>query len=268
MGKRTRIGTCHLCGAHGALSFEHVPPRAAFNDRPIVEAGIDQLLRDDDDPKRLDNIRGRPSQRGAGAFTLCAKCNNDTGAWYGPAYVDWAFQGLWLAEHAQVAPSLVFTFHVFPLRVMKEIICMFFSANGAGFRERHPELVRFVLNKETIHIDPSVRIWTYFNSSARSRQTGIIGAMSLGAGTRPAVFSEISFPPWGYVMTLDGAEPPDERLVDVSHFARFSYNDWKHIDLRIPVLPVYSWLPGDYRSREEVIAQTGRNMERRRREGI
>ena len=229
-----------------------------------MHAGIEELLRDDGDPERLDRIQGRTRQRGAGAYTLCARCNNATGAWYGPAYVDWAYQGLRLSEHAQAAPSLLFTFHIFPLRVIKEVLCMFFSANGETFREGHPELVRFVLNKETKYLDPKLRIFAYFNASARSRQTGIIASMNIGAGARPLVYSEISFPPWGYVMTMDGSDPPDKRLVDISAFARFSYNDWKHLDLRFPVLHVYSWIPGDYRSREEVIHQTRLNIEQRK----
>jgi hypothetical protein len=36
MGKRTRTGKCHICGNTGQLSFEHVPPESAFNDKPII----------------------------------------------------------------------------------------------------------------------------------------------------------------------------------------------------------------------------------------
>ena len=32
-------------------------------------------------------------------------------------------------------PSLYYTFHIFPLRIIKQIVCMFFNANGEGFRE-------------------------------------------------------------------------------------------------------------------------------------
>ena len=31
-----RKGNCHLCGEFKELSFEHIPPKAAFNDRPIL----------------------------------------------------------------------------------------------------------------------------------------------------------------------------------------------------------------------------------------
>jgi hypothetical protein len=31
-----RKGNCHLCGKYKELSFEHIQPKAAFNDRPIL----------------------------------------------------------------------------------------------------------------------------------------------------------------------------------------------------------------------------------------
>jgi hypothetical protein len=34
MGKRTKNGRCHICGNVGELSFEHVPPEKAFNNKP------------------------------------------------------------------------------------------------------------------------------------------------------------------------------------------------------------------------------------------
>jgi hypothetical protein len=64
--------------------------------------------------------------------------------------------------------------------------------------------------------------------------------------------SEIAFPPLGYLMTIESI-PPDNRLIDISFMARFHYHDWKHIALRLPVLPIYTFIPGDYRDREHVL---------------
>ena len=62
------IGTCHICGENKKLFFEHVPPRAAFNDRPIVQASIERLIKKEND---LDDLKGKTYQRGAGGYTLC-----------------------------------------------------------------------------------------------------------------------------------------------------------------------------------------------------
>jgi hypothetical protein len=62
----TRHGICHLCGREDRLSYEHVPPRAAFNSRPLVATALDELL------GMSGNLpKGQIFQRGAGAYTLC-----------------------------------------------------------------------------------------------------------------------------------------------------------------------------------------------------
>src|SRR5258705_10110809 len=38
-----KTGVCHLCGETAELSFEHVPPEAAFNDQRILESDIHKL---------------------------------------------------------------------------------------------------------------------------------------------------------------------------------------------------------------------------------
>lgn len=254
MARKKRVGICHICGVLGELTFEHVPPRAAFNDRAVVNTPFEKIV-NIGDLDNLENLKGPVSQKGAGSYTLCAKCNNDTGAWYGNAFVSWAYQGLRLAEHSTIAPSLYHVFHIFPLRVIKQIICMFFSANPSAFHKAQPDLVRFILNKDQKYLDPKIRLYTYFNTSGRSRQSGISGLLNIEERGHK-IFSEISFPPFGYIMSMN-SPPPDKRLVDISHFAQYGYNQWVDIAVNLPVLPVYTWLPGDFRSREEVVRESG-----------
>jgi hypothetical protein len=84
-------GFCCICGVHGKLSFEHIPPEAAFNDRRVFEADINSLLNGKWSPEeRIEE--GKYKQRGAGRYSLCGKCNSDTGSWYGSAYVGVARQ--------------------------------------------------------------------------------------------------------------------------------------------------------------------------------
>jgi hypothetical protein len=245
------LGNCHICGTKTKLTFEHVPPRAAFNNQPVVYAKFEELAK----LESLDDIeqaRGKKSQRGAGAYTLCGKCNSDTGAWYGNAFVDWAYQGLVVLDNTKRAPSLYHLFHLFPLRVIKQIICMFFSANPPSFQGVHSDLVRLVLNKEQKYLRPNVRIYAFLNASPRSRQSSVSGLLNINSEFPPRIFSEIAFPPFGYVMCID-SPPPDIRLVDISHFANYGYNEWMDVPLQLPILPVYTYLPGDYRNRETVV---------------
>jgi hypothetical protein len=258
MARRKHIvGTCHLCGAHTKLSFEHVPPRAAFNDRRLVEAGIEELIKKEK-ISDLDKISGKPLQRGAGGYTLCEKCNSLTGAWYGPAFVDWTYQVAQIVLSAKGEPSLYYPYRLFPLRVIKQIVCMFFSTNGDKFREAQQSLVRFVLNKDSKYMEPHIRIYCFYSPSARSRHSGVAGVLNLNTHTQK-IMSEIVFPPMGYVMSFNHLRP-DERLFDITFFSEFSYNDYKEFGLRLPTLPVYTYFPGDYRSREEVLADRQKQL--------
>jgi len=70
--------------------------------------------------------------------------------------------------------------------------------------------------------------------------------------------SEIVFPQLGYMMTID-SRPPDDRLFEITHFARFDYSQFEVMELRLPVLPTHLWIPGDYRTREEILEQVQRS---------
>jgi hypothetical protein len=233
------------------LSFEHVPPRAAFNDRPVLRAHIEQLM---GGSANLDSPSGMIHQKGAGRSTLCEHCNNLTGHWYGAAYVDWAYQGMQIVVGTNGAPTLIYNFRVFPLRVIKQVTCMFFSANSPGFLgERRAELVRFVLNRDAQCLPTYVRLYTFYTLGPRSRSIGASGLLTgLGTGSsKTFVMSEVTFPPFGFLMTLD-CPSPDERLCDISEFSHFAYKARRTLSMKLPVMPIYSYLPGDYRSREQV----------------
>src|SRR5262245_38503149 len=107
-------GVCRLCGKDGPLSFEHVPPQKAFNDRPARVLRGDAIFKVDP-----DDLRGRIEQGGAGEHTLCGPCNHNTGSWYAPAFIDWAYQAMWILRATGGLASLNHVYHIFPLRVLK-----------------------------------------------------------------------------------------------------------------------------------------------------
>lgn len=87
MKKRT-VGKCHICGTTDELSYEHIPPRAAFSSHKNFIYFIKDVLGSEKFPWDLSGKRGKQLQKGIGFYTLCDKCNNNTGAWYGDALVD------------------------------------------------------------------------------------------------------------------------------------------------------------------------------------
>lgn len=244
-----RSGKCHLCGESGELSFEHVPPRKAFNERPVVKAQFEDIIGLGPD----EQIKGTIQQRGVGGYTLCPKCNNNTGSWYGTGFIDWCYQGFEILEKTNGKPTLIYLNYLFPLRIIKQIITMFFSVNGSEFGDANPELVKFILNREQYNLSPKYRFFVYYNTGGRFRFAGVSAKVDIN--TREiCTLSEINFPPYGYVMTFDSA-PPESRLFEITHFSKYRYNDHVVKAMKLPVLPTHMLFPGDYRTKEEIEKQ-------------
>jgi hypothetical protein len=255
------FGTCHLCGEHKKLSFEHVPPEAAFNDQRILRTAFLKML----ETENLDDLRGEYQQRGAGGYTLCEQCNNDTGTWYGDAYAYWARQAMEYIIATRGRPTLFYPYNLYPLRVLKQVVCMFFSVNGTYFQAGQPDLVRFVLNKELKSFPAKIRVYSFYTFSDRSRSVGTTAVLRGGLGTGTSsihVLSEVTFPPFGFMMTMDSPPPPGSDFFDISSFCEFEYRDFRFgISMKLPLMPIYTGFPGDYRTREQTIADYERNMQ-------
>ena len=127
-------GPCCICGTHGKLSFEHVPPKRAFNDHGVFEADVKKMLENGWEPGVKPD--GRINQKGAGRFTLCDRCNNATGSWYGTPYIAVAKQAMELLHRSGGDVSLAYPYRMYPLRFLKQVVTMFFSACGPSFRRR------------------------------------------------------------------------------------------------------------------------------------
>ena len=202
--------------------------------------------------------KGRIQQRGAGAYTLCIRCNNDTGRWYGRHYADWTHGAMMTLFRARGDPGIVHAQDLAPLPIIKQIITMLFSVNGDGFRRAQQGLVRFVLNPEERGIDPRFRVFAYYMLSGKTRALGVCAAVDVRS-RRTTTMSEVSFPPFGYLMTF-GSEAPDGRLFEITHFTTYGYKERVSQTLRLRLLPTHTALPGDYRSLNQIYRDRDANL--------
>lgn len=258
MAKRSIEDYCRICGLYGKMSEEHVPPKAAFNDRRYIEVKFDDTLKlgPEDIPE------GPKRQGGVTFYTLCESCNNKTGGKYSRAFVDWCYGGMSILQRSGGDPGLIYAHDVYPLRVIKQIMVMFLAINSHAFR-RTPigkELARLVFNWDEKGLPDEVRFYTYFNKTGQYRYFPIATGGDWQQGTIH-VLSEITYPPYGYVMTID-TEAPDSRLFDITHFARFERGEQATVRLELPLLPTYfGTIPGDYRPLEEIYEQEARTRQ-------
>ncbi|MEJ9165099.1 hypothetical protein, partial [Paenibacillus graminis] len=173
---KKHFGICHLCGINGELTFEHVPPKSAFNDQKVIKGVFDRYANQGPDVE----IKGPQQQSGIGGYTLCGKCNNTTGQWYADNYKEWTYQSVDLILKSKGENIGSYQFQIYPLRVIKQIICMFFSTNRNDFSKDYPELVRFVLNKEAKFIKPYFKFYAYLTVSNKARFSGEGQRLSVG----------------------------------------------------------------------------------------
>jgi hypothetical protein len=154
-------------------------------------------------------------------------------------------------------------YNLFPLRVLKQIATMFMSANGPKFAENQADMVRFILNRDSKDFPPRLKIYAFATLSDRARTLPIMGMIN-GLGTdrsRVHVFSEIAFPPFGFVLTAGDTPPPRGDFPEISGFSQFEYRDWRvGITMRLPLMSIYTPYPGDYRNREQANRDAAESM--------
>ena len=146
--------------------FEHVPPRAAYNDQRVFEADIHRLVQGKWDGGSRP-LHGQWVDGGAGKETICGRCNELTGHWYGSAYVNWARQALRLVTVSRRrSVARIPVPNLFP--AITEADCGYVLQRvRAGLQSGFSELVRFVLNKYDQHMPCGLRVFSYLLNPTR-----------------------------------------------------------------------------------------------------
>jgi len=276
--KKPVVGHCRACGTLAALSWEHVPPRAAPNKNTHIELTFEQAVRlgPDDIPK------GPQRQGGVQLPTLCGRCNNKFGRCFVPSLNEWYWGGRYILRQAEAMGLETVTFtarNVYPLRIIKAIIAMFMAINPERF---HAEpvgaaLAQLLADPHAKGLPAGVRFYSYFNHTGQLRyiplsevKYGVTEETTLDevlSGLRLRA-SEITYPPYGFLMALSTAGL-DPRLFDISFFADFDYDEQAAIELELAVLPTHiGVLFNDYRTLEDVKRDEQRNVDAAIRLGI
>ncbi len=249
-------GRCHICGKNSKLSYEHVPPAAAFNSNKAFIMHGDQIL-GKDKPWDFAGVKGEQLQRGIGFYSLCSKCNNFTGAKYAPAFVEFIRQGYEVVEYkpdeVKTSQITVQFRNIYPLHIIKEIVAMFLSINPPELADVHPELRAFILNPNKEGLSTSdFAISVFLLRGPFSRLAGqSVHVSGLSDTPSSRVLSELSAPPFGFLMEFrPGRARPAS---DLLFFANYTYKDCRDIHLDMLVHSCYTPFPGDFREQEEVI---------------
>lgn len=244
MARYTPIGLCRLCGKHGPLTKEHIPPEGAWSGRSYrvaVHRGLDVL----------DREQGQIYQRGFYDRVLCESCNKLTGSWYGREFTEWSKWGFRLLEGLGAqGETQIEAYSGYLVRITKQVISTMIAASADALTTARPDLAEFVLNPQSRASAGAIRLGMFLCPTPTGRTTGVAKAMKVGQP--PHLLVEFAMPPFGYVLTLAG-EPYDSRPVDISGFTELGFEERRVAELPfIPVLPTHEPFPGDYRSKNEI----------------
>lgn len=224
-------GKCCICGLEKELTFEHIPPRAAFNSFGLKLYDFWGFLLE-------GNKRYTQAQQGFGGYTLCASCNNLTGEWYGTAYAEFASQGKrYYKSNAQ--GLLRVPYEISPLRVFKQVVSCFASVNGAQWCDQNPDIRDFLLDPNSRSFPSKMDIRMYMQTHGRAKADGIKGQIDVFTGER-FIGSEFAFFPFSFICVDDRTNSNYRvlnELFSLRSFLDYRYDSRAKVYLNIPRKP-------------------------------
>lgn len=256
MSKKKQIGVCRLCGKTRNLTFEHVPPRSAFNHDAVSIIEGDEFINlfgSDRLPWDTEGIKHRIQQQGRGGYYLCESCNNNTGSWYVDDYVKFV-RGIHFALQTAESqePFNIATLKctgIRPMPLYKAIMTMFCDINNECFGDE--KLRNYLLTKESTNLDfENCRVFLYLYDGKVERMSGLAGVMRSDVGF--LIMSEIATYPLGMVLYRncpEGFTPPG---VEITDFGTYGYNEIVDVEMGIPKLECNTFFPGDYRPQQMI----------------
>jgi len=202
-----------------------------------------------DDPSSNDAVwKLTKKSTGRHIRSLCQRCNNQTGSWYGSDYGEFAKA----AAEFSVPPDCSgwFTFHGRLIAVAKQALACICSTSGHGVAERCP-IIRTLIRQNKLRCgSPPFKLWMYLLANPGGHQTGVCAVMNLPRGGSRVV-AEFSHWPIGWV--LSWGDSAIDRLTDVTHWLDHDYCRPRTSSIRVSRLYSLTGYALDFRTPEQVL---------------
>lgn len=251
MGIQKHIGKCKLCGQIKEMTFEHVPPRVAFNKTTKHKSITMDEYSKIESPLAFKPT-GKTLQGGIGYYALCSDCNSFLGRNYVRSYENWVKSGFEVFTYGNSDYYKYITLNQTPLKILKQIISMFIVINDDWFIDEYPELVKFVNEPNSNLLPDKFKVFVYLNNEGQFRYCRHSTISSPEQGILNC--SELTFPPFGYVMTFE-YKGEITRMLNITDFKNLSPETTGSMSIGLHRLPTFlPFPPLDYRSNEEIEA--------------
>lgn len=276
--KKPHYGRCRICKRYSRFTKEHVPPEKAINQGPVVVFSHQTR-------PGTNRVSMRPSHESADGvflYSLCKRCNNQTGNRYGSDYSEFirAVDPYAVPKNANEIVQISFpTLH--PLRIIKQVTSMILSTSAPTDFRRHElvgapgraksdlagidlvapskdeqceifeKLRLFVKRRDSNDFPKEVRVYLFAGVGRRiGFQTGIFFRLDLD--TRRAFVAIVTgLYPVHWIFTIgDGFK---EDLTDVTDWTEYSYKQPLKDDIEIPIRWFSGHTPLDFRSPQDLL---------------
>lgn len=220
------VGQCRLCGEHRKLTFEHIPPRGAYNDQAIRIQGYDQLM----DEQSIHYGKYSKAPRGSGKYALCPPCQTQTGDWYARHYIKFAKE---VYRNLDTRGLRHHSYVIQPFRVLKHALTMFACVESTSGIVSRKDYQRYLLDPKCRQRPSGIRVYFYCNVSGISRLNGwSMQRMENGVIIQ---CSEVSSFPIGLLLSYDGAKP-FPWLEDITDFSTYGEDEVAEVRIRPYIL--------------------------------
>lgn len=250
-------GKCCICGENKKLTYEHIPPRGAFNDKCSkvynIEAITSAILDESRLPWEYDGLKYEQQQQGTGMFNLCGSCNSYTGKYYGNEYIKFVKGILYILQDKDVEKATGIHIKMkefYPLRFAKQVLSLFCSTCGTELIEMYPNIKSLLLDKDSKGLDKDLRISMFILKTPRNFNSGI-EKIYMDDGSIQKI-AEINAFPLGFILEINPTRELKETNI-TNLFNDYDYDDFGEVDIKIPAFERNNIVPTDYRSKEEFL---------------
>lgn len=255
--KKLNKGKCSICGRECNLSFEHIPPRAAFNSFPLKSISGDSFIKlvtsKNRKPWDIEGLKYENLQRGSGLYSLCQECNNYTGTMYGTEYVKIARDlSIYLSRESNLDNATMFEAKIkefYPLRFIKQVLSMFCSTTS-GLVDSFPIIKDALLNKDILIENPDFNIYMFVLKNQRISWAGA-NAVAIKGSNEPLMISELVAYPFGFVFDYDDKLKDNYKMLSISSFLSYKYDEQVEMMMVVPMHERNMPFPLDFRTKSQ-----------------
>ena len=241
MGKY--FGRCRLCGQEKELTFEHVPPKAVFNNTPLRRYNGMEVL-DNPEGFKKHNLRSQKYNRGSGGYYLCKDCNSFFGSEYNETYSCIANCIAYEIDNPLTSNTTGIKFLFKELewgRFFRQAMAMFVDISDAcSYDDRLREYIR---NPGSMDFDSEKYMLLFYAvNDCRTQNKKLIGNSVME--TFQLKFAEITAFPIGFLLLIDENRHIHSKTssinfsligADITEFSSFDCDREYKIEMQLPV---------------------------------